>query len=107
VTFHSVTVDSDPSASDTLMLFATGAAEKNGAPRITDPKDARLAQFRRALNKMLKNLALQVVRDGEGARKQVEVTVTGAKSSRSAKRIALSIANSPLVKTAVAGEHSN
>ena len=56
---------------------------------------------------MLKTLALQVVRDGEGARKQVEVTVTGAKSARSAKRIALSIANSPLVKTAVAGEDAN
>ncbi len=106
-TFNSVTVDSDTSTSDTLMLFATGAAEKRGAPRITDPKDARLAQFRRALNRMLKNLALQVVRDGEGARKQVEVTVTGAKSARSAKRIALSIANSPLVKTAVAGEDAN
>ena len=106
-TFNSVTVDSDTSTSDTLMLFATGAAEKRGAPRISDLKDARLAQFRRALNKILKNLALQVVRDGEGARKQVEITVTGAKSSRSAKRIALSIANSPLVKTAVAGEDAN
>ncbi|TKT75232.1 bifunctional glutamate N-acetyltransferase/amino-acid acetyltransferase ArgJ [Aquamicrobium sp. LC103] len=106
-TFNSVTVDSDTSTSDTLMLFATGAAEKAGAPRITDPKDPRLAGFRRALNRMLKSLALQVVRDGEGARKQVEVTVTGAKSSRSAKRVALSIANSPLVKTAVAGEDAN
>jgi glutamate N-acetyltransferase/amino-acid N-acetyltransferase len=106
-TFNAVTVDSDTSTSDTLMLFATGAAEKRGAPRIDDPKDVRLAQFRRALNRLLKNLALQVVRDGEGARKQVEVTVTGAKSSRSAKKIALSIANSPLVKTAVAGEDAN
>ncbi len=106
-TFNAVTVDSDTSTSDTLMLFATGAAEKRGAPQITDPNDARLAQFRRALNRLLKNLALQVVRDGEGARKQVEVIVTGAKSSRSAKKIALSIANSPLVKTAVAGEDAN
>ncbi|MBE1208419.1 bifunctional glutamate N-acetyltransferase/amino-acid acetyltransferase ArgJ [Aminobacter carboxidus] len=106
-TFNAVTVDSDTSTSDTLMLFATGAAAKRGAPKITDPKDARLSAFRRALNKMLKTLALQVVRDGEGARKQVEVTVTGAKSARSAKRIALSIANSPLVKTAVAGEDAN
>lgn len=106
-TFNAVTVDSDTSTSDTLMLFATGAAAKRGAPRITDPKDVRLSQFRRALNRMLKNLALQVVRDGEGARKQVEVTVTGAKSARSAKRVALSIANSPLVKTAVAGEDAN
>ena len=106
-TFNAVTVDSDTSTSDTLMLFATGAAAKRGAPRISDPRDARLAQFRRALNRLLKSLALQVVRDGEGARKQVEVTVTGAKSARSAKRIALSIANSPLVKTAVAGEDAN
>ena len=106
-TFNAVTVDSDTSTSDTLMLFATGAAAKHGAPQITDPNDARLAQFRRALNRLLKNLALQVVRDGEGARKQVEVIVTGAKSSRSAKKIALSIANSPLVKTAVAGEDAN
>ena len=106
-TFNAVTVDSDTSTSDTLILFATGAAGKRGAPRIADPKDPRLAQFRRALNRILKNLALQVVRDGEGARKEVEVTVTGAKSARSAKRIALSIANSPLVKTAVAGEDAN
>ena len=106
-TFNSITIDSDTSTSDTLILFATGAAEKRGAPRIADPADARLAAFRRALNRILKNLALQVVRDGEGARKQVEVTVTGAKSARSAKRIALSIANSPLVKTAVAGEDAN
>lgn len=106
-TFNSVTVDSDTSTSDTVLLFATGAAAKRGAPTIEDVKDARLGQFRRALNKILKNLALQVVRDGEGARKQVEITVTGAKSARSARRIALSIANSPLVKTAVAGEDAN
>jgi glutamate N-acetyltransferase/amino-acid N-acetyltransferase len=106
-TFNAVTVDSDTSTSDTLMLFATGAAAKRGAPRITDAGDARLGQFKRALNRLLKQLALQVVRDGEGARKQVEVTVIGAKSARSAKRIALSIANSPLVKTAVAGEDAN
>jgi glutamate N-acetyltransferase/amino-acid N-acetyltransferase len=106
-TFNAVTVDSDTSTSDTLLLFATGAAAKRGAPEITDAKDARLGVFRRALNKMLKTLAIQVVRDGEGARKQIEVTVTGAKSARSAKRIALSIANSPLVKTAVAGEDAN
>jgi glutamate N-acetyltransferase / amino-acid N-acetyltransferase len=105
--FNAVTVDSDTSTSDTLLLFATGAAAKRGAPRFTDAGDARLAPFKRALNRVLKSLALQVVRDGEGARKQVEVQVTGAKSSRSAKRIALSIANSPLVKTAIAGEDAN
>lgn len=106
-TFNAVTVDSDTSTSDTLMMFATGAAARRGAPVIDDARDPRLAGFRRALNRILKNLALQVVRDGEGARKQLEITVTGAKSSRSAKKIALSIANSPLVKTAVAGEDAN
>jgi glutamate N-acetyltransferase/amino-acid N-acetyltransferase len=106
-TFNAVTVDSDTSTSDTLLLFATGAAAKRGVPVISDLKDPRLAVLRRAIGKILKTLALQVVRDGEGARKQVEVTVTGAKSARSAKRIALAIANSPLVKTAVAGEDAN
>ena len=106
-TFNAVTVDSDTSTSDSLMLFATGAARKRGAALVSDPKDPLLAPFRRALNKMLKNLALQVVRDGEGARKQVEVTVTGARSARSARKVALAIANSPLVKTAVAGEDAN
>jgi len=106
-TFNAVTVDSDTSTSDTLLLFATGAAAKRGALAITDAKDARLGPFRRALGKMLKQLARQVVRDGEGARKEIEVTVTGAKSARSAKKVALAIANSPLVKTAVAGEDAN
>ncbi|WP_309085574.1 bifunctional glutamate N-acetyltransferase/amino-acid acetyltransferase ArgJ [Chelativorans sp.] len=105
--FNTVTVDSDTSTSDTLMLFATGKAAARGAPRITKATDPRLSGFRRALGKLLKALALQVVRDGEGARKQIEITVSGAKSARSAKRIALSIANSPLVKTAVAGEDAN
>jgi glutamate N-acetyltransferase / amino-acid N-acetyltransferase len=105
--FNAITVDSDTSTSDTLLMFATGKAAARGAPRIEDAFDSRLAGFRRALNRLLKGLALQVVRDGEGARKQVEIAVTGAKSSRSARRIALSIANSPLVKTAVAGEDAN
>jgi glutamate N-acetyltransferase/amino-acid N-acetyltransferase len=105
--FNAVTVDSDTSTSDTLLVFATGAAERRGAPRIASVTDPELAQFKRALNRLLKNLALQVVRDGEGARKEIEIAVSGAKSSRSAKRIALSIANSPLVKTAVAGEDAN
>ena len=105
--FNAVTVDSDTSTSDTLLLFATGAAARRGAQQIDDPRDPRLASFRRALNRLLRNLALQVVRDGEGARKEIEVSVTGAKSSRSARRVALAIANSPLVKTAVAGEDAN
>jgi glutamate N-acetyltransferase/amino-acid N-acetyltransferase len=106
-TFNAITVDSDTSTSDTLLLFATGAAKKRGAPRIDALKDPRLSGFKRGLGKVLKSLALQVVRDGEGARKQVEVTVTGARSARSARKIALSIANSPLVKTAIAGEDAN
>ncbi len=106
-TFNSVTVDSDTSTSDTLMLFATGAAKADGQVRIENANDPRLEGFRAELNDLLKDLALQVVRDGEGARKMVEVTVTGAESDAAAKKIALSIANSPLVKTAVAGEDAN
>ncbi|WP_284177545.1 bifunctional glutamate N-acetyltransferase/amino-acid acetyltransferase ArgJ [Rhabdaerophilum sp. SD176] len=105
--FNAVTVDSDMSTSDTLMLFATGQAAKRGQKAVTAPGDARLGAFRRALNALLLDLAVQVARDGEGARKLIEVTVEGATSSRSAKRIAMSIANSPLVKTAVAGEDAN
>ncbi|SOC91184.1 N-acetylglutamate synthase /glutamate N-acetyltransferase [Rhizobium sp. AN5] len=106
-TFNSVTVDSDTSTSDTLMLFATGAAAEDGQVKVTRADDQRLSSFRAALNDLLKDLALQVVRDGEGARKMVEVTVTGAENDVAAKKIALSIANSPLVKTAVAGEDAN
>ncbi|MGB8817292.1 MAG: bifunctional glutamate N-acetyltransferase/amino-acid acetyltransferase ArgJ [Rhizobiaceae bacterium] len=106
-TFNSVTVDSDTSTSDTLLLFATGAALPKGTAPISDIKDKQLGAFKRALGKVLKDLALQVVRDGEGARKLIEVSVSGAKSAKSAKRVALSIANSPLVKTAVAGEDAN
>ncbi|WP_036286276.1 bifunctional glutamate N-acetyltransferase/amino-acid acetyltransferase ArgJ [Methylocystis sp. ATCC 49242] len=105
--FNSITVDSDTSTSDTLLLFATGAAKKRGAPKIEKANDRRLADFRRALDAVLLDLAHQVVKDGEGARKFVEVTVTGAESAKAAKRIALSIANSPLVKTAIAGEDAN
>ena len=105
--FNAITVDSDTSTSDTLLLFATGAAAARGAPKIEDAADPRLAAFRRALDKVLLDLAQQVVRDGEGARKFIEVRVAGAASRKAAKRIALSIANSPLVKTAVAGEDAN
>ncbi len=105
--FNAITVDSDTSTSDTLLLFATGAAAARGAPQIGDAADPRLAAFRRALDKLLLDLAQQVVRDGEGARKFIEVRVAGAASRKAAKRIAMSIANSPLVKTAVAGEDAN
>lgn len=105
--FNSVTVDSDTSTSDTLLLVATGAAAARGCPEIADPADLRLADFRAALADLLLDLARQVARDGEGARHEIQVTVDGAVSDASAKRIALSIANSPLVKTAVAGEDAN
>jgi glutamate N-acetyltransferase/amino-acid N-acetyltransferase len=102
--FNSITVDSDTSTSDTLLLFATGKA---GNRPIADAGDRGLADFRRQLDDLLLDLALQVVRDGEGASKFVRVNVSGAASKRAAKRIALAIANSPLVKTAVAGEDAN
>jgi glutamate N-acetyltransferase/amino-acid N-acetyltransferase len=105
--FNSMTVDSDTSTSDTLMLFATGAAAADGQARIDRADDPKLAAFRTALNELLKDLAIQVVRDGEGATKMLEITVTGAENDAAAKRIALSIANSPLVKTAAAGEDAN
>ncbi len=105
--FNCVTVDGDTSTSDTLMLFATGAAQERGAPRISEPGDPRLADFARALTDLLEELAQWVAKDGEGARKFVTVRVTGATSDLSAHRIAMSIANSPLVKTAIAGEDAN
>jgi glutamate N-acetyltransferase/amino-acid N-acetyltransferase len=105
--FNAVTVDGDTSTSDTLLAFATGAAAAQGAPRITRASDLRLKAFAKAFDAVLGNLAEQVARDGEGARKLVEVLVEGAASKRSARRIAMSIANSPLVKTAIAGEDAN
>ena len=105
--FNSVTVDSDTSTSDTLLLFATGAAAARGGATIETADDPRLDAFRVALSELLLDLARQVARDGEGARKEIQVTVEGATSDAAAKRIALSIANSPLVKTAVAGEDAN
>jgi glutamate N-acetyltransferase/amino-acid N-acetyltransferase len=105
--FNAVTIDGDTSTSDTLLAFATGAAAARGAPRILRGSDPRLADFRAAFERVLKDLAEQVARDGEGARKLVEITVEGATSKSSARRIAMSIANSPLVKTAIAGEDAN
>jgi glutamate N-acetyltransferase/amino-acid N-acetyltransferase len=106
-TFNAVTIDGDTSTSDTLLAFATGAAAAQGAPAITRASDPRLKAFRGALDAVLADLSEQIARDGEGARKLVEVLVEGAVSKRSARRIALSIANSPLVKTAIAGEDAN
>jgi glutamate N-acetyltransferase/amino-acid N-acetyltransferase len=104
-TFNAVTIDGDTSTSDTLMLFATGKAEN--APRIARAGDPRLKAFNKALHAVLADLSEQIARDGEGARKLVEIVVEGAVSKVSARRIALSIANSPLVKTAIAGEDAN
>ena len=106
-TFNAVTIDGDTSTSDTLLAFATGAAAARGAPKISKANDRRLAGFRKAFVTVLADLAEQVARDGEGARKLVEIEVEGAVSKKSARRIALSIANSPLVKTAIAGEDAN
>jgi len=106
-TFNAVTIDGDTSTSDTLLAFATGAAAEHGAPRISRATDPRLKAFRTAFFKVLANLAEQVARDGEGARKLVEIVVEGATSKPSARKIAMSIANSPLVKTAIAGEDAN
>ena len=106
-TFNAITIDGDTSTSDTLLLFATGTAASRGAPRIGLAHDPRLAGFRAALAELLRDLAHQVVKDGEGATKFVTVRVTGAESAAAARRIAFSIANSPLVKTAIAGEDPN
>jgi len=106
-TFNAVTIDGDTSTSDTLLAFATGAAAEHGAPKISRASDPRLKAFTKAFHQVLADLAEQVARDGEGARKLVEITVEGAKTKASARRIAMSIANSPLVKTAVAGEDAN
>jgi glutamate N-acetyltransferase/amino-acid N-acetyltransferase len=105
--FNAVTIDGDTSTSDTLLAFATGAAAARGAPMIANVSDPRLPAFRKAFDAVLANLAEQVARDGEGARKLVEIIVEGAVSKPSARKIALSIANSPLVKTAIAGEDAN
>lgn len=102
--FNSITVDGDTSTSDTLLLAASGKAKH---PRITSAGDRRLERFRADLESLLRDLAQQVVRDGEGAGKFVTITVSGAASQVAARRIGLAIGNSPLVKTAIAGEDAN
>jgi glutamate N-acetyltransferase/amino-acid N-acetyltransferase len=104
VTFNCITVDSDTSTSDTLMLFATGAA---GCPLIEDPDDPRLDDFRRALLGVMEDLALQIVRDGEGASKLIRIDVEGARDPADARLAGAAIANSPLVKTAMAAGDAN
>ena len=102
--FNSITVDGDRSTNDCVLLFATGQAK---VPPIAEAKDPRLADFRAALGRVLRDLAIQIVRDGEGATKLVAVHVEGAVSEASAKVIARTICESPLVKTAIAGEDAN
>jgi len=104
-TFNAITVDSDTSTSDTLLAFATGAS--GDGTWIASPEDERLAGFSAALHDLMRDLALQVVKDGEGISKLMRVEVEGAEDNVAAKTIALAIANSPLVKTAIAGEDAN
>ncbi len=102
-TFNSISVDSDTSTSDTVLLFSA----LNGRKPVSSSGDKGVAKLQKALAEVLHELAMLVVCDGEGASKHIEITVNGAKSAKSAKVIALSIANSPLVKTAIAGEDAN
>jgi glutamate N-acetyltransferase/amino-acid N-acetyltransferase len=102
--FNSITVDGDRSTNDCVLLFATGQAK---VPPIADAKDPRLADFHAALSNVLRDLAIQIVRDGEGATKLVAVNVEGAVNDASAKIVARTICESPLVKTAIAGEDAN
>jgi glutamate N-acetyltransferase / amino-acid N-acetyltransferase len=102
--FNSITVDGDTSTSDTVLLCATGKA---GHRRVSAAGDPRLKEFRRALDEVMIDLAQQIVRDGEGAQKFITIRVSGAASSRAARRIGLAIGNSPLVKTAFAAGDAN
>jgi len=103
-TFNSITVDNDTSTNDMVAIFATGKAKNSKIYNVLDPK---LLDFEKALHRLALNLAKQIVVDGEGAKKFITVNVVGARSSSMAKNIAFSIANSPLVKTAIAGEDPN
>ena len=103
-TFNSITVDSDTSTNDMVAIFATGKAKNSKIYNVLDPK---LGDFEKALHRLCLNLAKQIVVDGEGAKKFISIDVIGARSGNMAKNVAFSIANSPLVKTAIAGEDSN
>jgi len=106
-TFNCMTVDGDTSTSDTCLLFATGAAQKRGQKPITSAADAHAAAFSAALQDIMRELAIQVARDGEGISKFVTFEIEGAESWLAARRIALACANSPILKTAIAGEDPN
>jgi len=102
--FNSITVDSDTSTSDMVLMFSTGHANHS---KVINASDSKLKLFSSALNELLTDLAKQIVKDGEGATKLIEINVSGAKSNNSARKIGLAIGNSPLVKTAISGEDAN
>jgi len=103
-TFNSITVDGDTSTNDMVAIFATGKAKNSKIYNVLDPK---LQDFEKALHRLALNLAKQIVSDGEGAKKFITINVIGARSINMAKNIGFSVANSPLFKTAVAGEDPN
>ena len=106
-TFNCMTVDGDTSTSDTCLLFATGAAAKRGQQPVSDAGDARLEAFSAALHDLMRDLAIQVAKDGEGLSKFVTFEISGAESWTAARRIALACANSPILKAAIAGQDPN
>ena len=105
--FNCMTIDGDTSTSDTCLIFATGAAAKRGQRPVDKVGDPMLADFTAAVHDLLKELAIMVAKDGEGLSKFVTLVIEGAESDAAARRIGLSVANSPLVKTAIAGEDPN
>jgi glutamate N-acetyltransferase / amino-acid N-acetyltransferase len=106
-TFNCMTVDGDTSTSDTCLLFATGAAAKRGQQPVSEPGDPRLEAFSAALHDLMRDLAIQVAKDGEGLSKFVTIEIGGAESWAAARTIALACANSPILKAAIAGEDPN
>ncbi len=106
-TFNSMTIDGDTSTSDTCLLFATGSAAARGQKPVTKSKSKRLKDFSNALQDLMRDLAIQVAKDGEGISKFVTFIVEGAETESAARKIALSCANSPILKTAIAGEDPN
>jgi glutamate N-acetyltransferase / amino-acid N-acetyltransferase len=106
-TFNCMTVDGDTSTSDTCLVFATGAAAARGQQPMTDAGDRRVEAFGAALHDILRDLAIQVAKDGEGVTKFVTFEIGGAESWEAARRIGLSCANSPLLKAAIFGEDPN
>lgn len=106
-TFNCMTVDGDTSTSDTCLLFATGTAAKRGQPEVTAADDETIAPFSAALKDLMQDLAIQIAKDGEGLSKFVTISVAGAESWAAARKIGLACANSPILKTAIAGEDPN